>query len=324
MPLVVSKYQPPVLLCNAHLQTILPAVFRRVTGITFQRQRVLTPDDDFLDIDLFPSPSKKIALLVHGLEASTDSAYIRGMAKKLYSEGWFVAAMNLRGITHAPHELRSTYHSGATNDVDSTVKFLLAKFPCDEMALIGFSLGGNLVIKYTGEKGTQLDRRIVKAIAISTPCDLKSTARNLDSAKRFYGRIFLRSLKARVKSFHERLPFHLTEKNIDRLSSLEEYDNAYTAPMFGFKNADDYYQQCSSKKFIGAVKIPLLILTAKDDPFFTAESFPFEECRTHPHVFFETPAHGGHVGFMMNSPWGKYYSEDRTLEFLQDIALFMK
>ncbi|MFI5135854.1 MAG: YheT family hydrolase, partial [Chitinophagales bacterium] len=271
MPLVTSKYRAPLLLSNPHLQTILPAILRQVSGISFRRERVPTPDDDFLDVDLLTSSSKRIALLVHGLEASTDSGYIRGMAKKLYGEGWLVAAMNLRGITHAPYELHSTYHSGATHDVNTVVNFLLQKFPCDEMVLIGFSLGGNQVIKYAGENEFQLDSRIKKAIGISVPCDLKATARNLDSTKKFYGRIFLRSLKSRVKLFHERLPFPLAAKDIDQIETLEEYDDVYTAPMFGFKNAEDYYDRCSAKKFIGGVKIPLLILSAKDDPFFTAE-----------------------------------------------------
>src|SRR5215510_8467454 len=125
MPIISSQYRAPWYLRSANLQTVLPAIFRRISQLKFIRQRVITPDDDFIDVDVLHHSSKKIALLVHGLEASTNSGYIRGMAKTLYQNDWFVAAMNLRGITHAPHELRRTYHSGATYDVDTVVNFLL-------------------------------------------------------------------------------------------------------------------------------------------------------------------------------------------------------
>ena len=317
MPLVASSFKPAWYLRNADLQTILPALFRNVGGIHFSRERITTPDEDFLDVDWIHHPSKKVALLIHGLEASTKSNYIKGMAKTLHHNGWNVAAMNLRGITHERHQLRRTYHSGATEDVDIVIKHLLNKNRFIEMALIGFSLGGNLVVKYTGECGEQIDSRIKKAIGISVPCDLNSTAYHLDSsAKKIYRNRFLRSLKGKLIGLRQRLPFQLSEKEVRNIKTLVEYDDRFTAPMYGFKNAEDYYEQCSSKKFIAGVKIPLLILTAKDDPFFTHESLPFDECTHHPLVQLETPDYGGHVGFMITHPWGKYYSEVRTLQFL--------
>lgn len=317
MPLFDSPYHPPHYLRNAHVQTILPSLIRTVPGIRFSRERLVDDDDDFIDIDWIRHTSTRVALLVHGLEASTQSSYIRGMAKSLHEQGWNVAAMNLRGVTHQHHEIKRTYHSGATDDIALVVSHLLSNYSFSEMSLMGFSLGGNLVIKYAGECGNQTDHRIRSAVAISVPCDLKSTAIHLDStAPSIYKKRFLRSLKEKLYGFHHQLPFPLSRNEINRISTLVEYDDRFTAPMYGFKNAEDYYEKCSSKQFIRGVEIPLLILTACDDPFFTLDSIPYEECRSHSTVLLETPAHGGHVGFMLSHPWGEYYSEKRTIGFI--------
>ncbi|MBS1657287.1 MAG: alpha/beta fold hydrolase [Bacteroidetes bacterium] len=317
MPLLESSFNPPWYLRNKHLQTILPALFRTVPGVQFTRERIYGIDNDFLDLDWIHHTSNKVALLVHGLEASTNSAYIRGMARALHKDGWNVAALNLRGVTHQHHELKRTYHSGATDDIQMVVHHIFTNYTFSEMALVGFSLGGNLVIKYAGERGNEIDIRIKKAVAVSVPCDLKSTAYHLDSpARSIYGKRFLRSLKKKLYGIRGRLPFSLTGDDIQNITTLVQYDDHFTAPMYGFRNAEDYYEKCSSKQFISQVKIPMLILTAKDDPFFTTASIPVDECMALQHVWLETPQHGGHVGFMMNHPWGKYYSEQRTIDFL--------
>lgn len=317
MPLLSSAYRPAWYLRNATAQTVLPALLRFFPRPEFERERLFTPDDDFIDIDRLRASSRKLVLIVHGLEASTGSGYIRGMAAACRKSGWNVAAMNLRGVTHAPHELKRTYHSGATADVNFVVEELLKNQRWESLALVGFSLGGNLVIKYAGEKGNMIDPRIKSAVAISVPCDLKATALHLDGKNNgIYRRRFLRSLKKKLYVIRPRLPFDLSEEKISSLKTLVEYDDVFTAPMYGFANAMDYYAQCSSKQFIPSVAIPLLILNSMDDPFFTSDCLPVAECRNHPLVFLETTAFGGHVGFMTASPWGKFYSEQRTIEFL--------
>jgi hypothetical protein len=320
MPLLESRYNPPWYIRNKHLQTILPALFRTVAGVHFHRKRITDEEGDFIDVDWIRHTSKRVALVVHGLEATAQSPYIRGMAKALHQHGWNVAAMNLRGVTHKHHELRKTYHSGATEDIQVVVNHLFADHTFEEIALVGFSLGGNLVLKYAGECGTRIDPRITKVVAISVPCDLKSSAILLDSPSgRVYGKRFLRSLKKKLYGIRNRLPFALSKDDIRNIRTLMEYDDRFTAPMYGFSSADDYYAKCSSKQFISSVTIPALILTAKDDPFLTSESLPVEECRSHPNVWLEIPEHGGHVGFMMNHPFGKYYSEQRTIDFLNGV-----
>jgi predicted alpha/beta-fold hydrolase len=300
------------------MQTIVPALLRRVNSIHYERERIDTPDGDFLDIDWLKSDTKKIALLIHGLEADTNMPYMKGMAKKLHSAGWCVAAMNLRGCSGEVNKKARAYHSGSTDDVETAVSFILRYYPCEEMVLVGFSLGGNLTLKFLGEKGTSLPKEISKAVTISVPCDLTAGSTRLDSRLSFiYRDRFLKTLKLKLLQRQERLPFGLTVPEIKKIASLFEFDSRYTAPMYGFRDAPDYYETCSAKKFIRNIKIPTLIITAKNDPFFTGDCLPFEECDQHPNVFLETPEEGGHVGFCTDLVAGNYYSEQRAIEFLQ-------
>jgi len=317
VPVIESRYLCPWYLRNGHIHSISAALFRKVGDLSFSRERIKTPDDDFLDIDWVRNPSRRIVLLIHGLEASSNSSYIRGMTKALSEKRFSVAAMNLRGCSGEMNQQLRAYHSGATDDVDTVVNHILKSNACDELMLIGFSLGGNLVLKYLGEKGTTLPHQIKKAVTVSVPCSLAACADKLDQRVSFiYRNRFLKTLKQKAASRIHSHQFKQTEEKILSAKTLREYDDYFTAPLFGFKDASDYYRQCSSAQFIKHISVPTLILTSQDDPFFTADCLPFDECRDHPNVFLEAPEHGGHVGFIGDVPWGKYYSEERALEWL--------
>lgn len=317
MPLVASKYKAPFMLRNGNVQTIATSFFRIVRGVNYTRKRITTPDDDFLDIDWLLCDSRKIAVIIHGLEASSQMPYIKGMAKILFNAGYQVAAMNLRGCSGELNKQVRAYHSGTTDDVETVLDHILTNHDCDEIVIVGFSLGGNLLLKYLGEKGAAVPSQIKKAIAISVPCDLEAAAGNLDRQLNFFYRHhFLRTLKQKALLRIRNHRFPLSEQKLTSIKTLFQYDDCFTAPLFGFDNALDYYRKCSSKHFLKNIAIPTLILTAKDDPFFTNSCFPFDECRDHPNVFLETPLRGGHVGFILNVPWGKYYSEERVIEFI--------
>lgn len=319
MPLVASKYRAPFMLRNGHVQTIATSFFRKVRNVNYTRKRICTPDDDFLDVDWVLRDSRKIALIIHGLEASSQMDYIKGMAKTFFKAGYRVAAMNLRGCSGELNKQVRAYHSGSTDDVETVIREILSHHNCDEMVLVGFSLGGNLILKYLGENGAAIPSQIKKALAISAPCDLEATAFNLDRPLNyFYRHHFLRTLKQKALLRIRNHKFPLSEKKLSAVNTLLQYDDCFTAPLFGFDDALDYYRKCSSKHFLKNITIPTLILTAKDDPFFTPSCFPFEECRNHPNVFLETPLCGGHVGFILNVPWGKYYSEERAMEFIHN------
>lgn len=287
-----------------------------MTGVKYRRERISTPDNDFIDIDWLDNTSSKIILLLHGLEASADSPYMKGMSKALHLAGYNIAAMNLRGCSGEVNSQVRSYHSGSTDDVALVIDHLLQNNHCESLMLVGFSLGGNLTLKYLGERNS-IDERISRAVAISVPCDLKACALHLDSRIPFiYRDRFLRTLKHKAGLRAGRLPFPLTRRQIKRLNTFLAFDDGYTSQLYGFTDANDYYTKSSSKQFIPHITIPTLILTALNDPFFTAACFPFEECKNSANVYLETPADGGHVGFCINFFAGTYYSEKRVLEFL--------
>ncbi|MEO6168638.1 MAG: alpha/beta fold hydrolase [Chitinophagales bacterium] len=316
MPLLTSTFKTPFYLPGGDIQSIIPAISRRVTGVKYQRERISTPDNDFIDIDWLHNTSLKIVLLLHGLEASADSPYMKGMSKALHAAGFSVAAMNLRGCSGEVNNQVRSYHSGSTDDVATVIDHLLQNKHCKNLMLVGFSLGGNLTLKYLGERNS-LDERISKAVAISVPCDLEACALHLDNRIPFiYRNRFLRTLKHKAILRVGRLPFSLSLRQIKKLDTFIEFDDYYTSQLYGFKDAKDYYKKSSSKQFIPSITIPTLILTALNDPFFTAACFPFEECTNSPNVFLETPGDGGHVGFCTDFFSGSYHSEKRAIEFL--------
>src|SRR2546427_6592026 len=175
MPLVVnSSYQCPRFLSNGHLQTCLPVLFRRVKAADYQRERISTPDHDFLDLDWIRNDSSRVAVLAHGLEGDSKRAYMLGMVNALAKAGWDAVAWNARGCSGEPNRVLRFTHSGATEDLETVICHLNSNYDYPEIALIGFSLGGNLTLKYLGERGYQLDSRIKAAVAFSVPCDLES------------------------------------------------------------------------------------------------------------------------------------------------------
>lgn len=316
MPLLDSTYRSPLYLPGGDLQSIIPAISRIVSGIKYRRERIYTPDQDFIDIDWADHESARIALIIHGLEASSDTPYVKGMAKTLLAAGFRVAAMNLRGCSGEINAQVRSYHSGSTDDVSIVIDHLLKDKKCESLMLIGFSLGGNLVLKYLGEVAN-LPPAISRAVTISVPCDLEACAVHLDSRIPFlYRDRFLRTLKQKAIARIGRLPFPITKNRIRNIRTFVEFDDCYTSQLYGFKDAADYYKQCSSKQFIPSIQVPTLILTAMNDPFFTPACFPFEACRKSSTVFLETPADGGHVGFCIDLFAGIYYSEIKTLDFL--------
>lgn len=316
MPLLDSTYRSPFYLPGGDLQSIIPAISRIVSGIKYRRERIYTPDQDFIDIDWVDRDTSKTALLIHGLEASSDTPYVKGMAKTLHAAGFRVAAMNLRGCSGEINAQVRSYHSGSTDDISIVIDHLLKDKKCESLALVGFSLGGNLVLKYLGET-VNVPQRISRAAAISVPCDLEACAVHLDSRIPFlYRDRFLRTLKQKAITRIGRLPFPLTKNQIRNIGTFVEFDDCYTSRLYGFNDAADYYRKCSSNQFIPSIQVPTLILTALNDPFFTPACFPYEACSRSSTVFLETPDDGGHVGFCIDLFSNLYYSETKTLDFV--------
>jgi predicted alpha/beta-fold hydrolase len=269
MPLIArSSYKAPFPLNNGHLQTILPAFPRKSDGSLYQRERIYTPDDDFLDIDWARTGSGKIAIISHGLEGNSYRHYVVAMAKMLNQNDWDALAWNYRGCSGETNRQLRMYHNGSTDDLDCVVNHVLKKAVHRTVALIGFSLGGNLTLLYLGNEGNSLDGRIVKSVVFSVPCDLQASAKTLATWKnKIYMAQFLASLHRKIKAKMKIMPEVINDDDNRRIRNFKDFDDRYTAPIHGFKNAEDYWTKCSSRQFIQEIKIPTLIVNALTTPF---------------------------------------------------------
>jgi predicted alpha/beta-fold hydrolase len=311
----MEPYKAPALLFGSHLETIYPSLFRKVEGVIYERERITTPDHDFLDLDWLRQGSKKLVIISHGLEGNSDRAYVRGMAKIFFNHGFDILAWNYRGCSGEMNRKIRFYHSGATDDLDFTIRHA-ASLGYDEINLVGFSLGGNLTLKYLGEKGDALNLIIKKAATFSVPLNLKTSCEKISAPSNWiYSQRFLKSLKKKVVD-KSKLISEINTEPLDRIKTLLEFDNIYTAPLHGFRNAVDYYEQCSAIRFLSNIKRPALVVNALNDPFLSPDCYP-SEFATHPYLTFEYPDRGGHVGFSLFSKNGLYWSELRALHFIQ-------
>jgi hypothetical protein len=311
---MTATYKAPALLFTNHLETIYPALLRNVGNVQYERERITTPDHDFLDLDWLKQGSDKLIIISHGLEGSTDRAYIKGMAKLFFANGFDSLAWNYRGCSGEINKNLRFYHSGATDDLGFIIRHA-ETLGYSEINLIGFSLGGNLTLKYTGEQGAAISSKIKKIVTFSVPLNLRSSCEKISAPSNWiYSQRFLKSLKKKVADKAKVIP-ELNVSALNEIKTLLEFDNTYTAPLHGFRDAFDYYQQCSAIGFVSAIQRPTLIVNALNDPFLSADCYPTEF--TNPYLTFEYPKRGGHVGFALFNKNGLYWSELRALDFIQ-------
>ena len=318
MAIIPSSYQAPKFLFNKHIETIYPYLFRRVRNLNYDRERITTPDNDFIDIDWIKNGNRRLTIISHGLEGSADSSYIKGMAKAFSSRYWDVLAWNYRGCSGEPNRKVYAYHAGATHDLSLVIQHALQKNEYDSVCLIGFSLGGNLTLKYLGEQSNYIHEKIKSAVDFSTPCDLKSSSLHLSKGiNKVYAQRFLTSLKQKAVDKAKVLPEQVNVSFLSEIKTLIDFDDIYTAPVHGFIDALDYYTKCSSQLFIPYITIPTLIINAQNDSFLPASCYPIKLVETHAFVHLEMPQQGGHVGFYSNDKKGLYWSEERALYFVE-------
>jgi predicted alpha/beta-fold hydrolase len=316
MPIVCSSFLPPVFLRNGHVQTILPLLLPRRLEVQFERERLELDDGDFLDLDWARAGRGRLVIVTHGLESGTTAGYVRGAVATLQAAGWDALAWNFRGCGTEPNRLARFYHSGETGDLSSVIRHAAASY--ERIALIGFSLGGNVTLKYLGEAPSH--PAVIAAAAISTPVDLASSARALDQRRtnRIYLRHFLRTLIAKVEAKARHFPDQLDVASIRTIGSFQEFDDRYTAPLHGFRDAADYYSRSSALPYLPKITIPMLLLNARNDPFLTPECFPHREAEANAQLFLETPSSGGHVGFMDFANGSQPWSERRVAHFFEN------
>ena len=315
MPILSSiEYKPSVWLRGGHSNTLLSHLFRSKNICDFTRHRLTTPDDDFLDVDGIFNQNKKLVILCHGLEGDSSSSYVQEFAVGFSKEGFDVVAMNYRGCSGEMNKAPRLYHSGSTDDVHFVLQSYHAAY--ESVFLIGFSLGGNLTLKLLGEKVYDIPANLKAAIAISTPADLETCALKLIQRENWiYEKRFLVSLTNKVKLKAEQFPDLIDTQKLKDAKNLYLFDDIFVAPLHGFKNALDYYTQCSSKQFLTNIEIPTLMISATDDPFLSEKSIPYNEAKENDNLFLYPCKYGGHVGFY-NGKNQKSWMEIKSLEFI--------
>ncbi len=291
-----------------------PVFFRKPKPLLFTRQRMETEDDDFFDVDFLKNGNRKIAVLCHGLEGSSQSQYIQGTGGLLHTHGYDIAAMNYRGCSGEMNRHVYSYHSGFTGDLHLLVQSLLPAY--DEVVLVGFSLGGNLVLKYSGDLFYSLDEKITTVVAVSVPVDLYAGALQiLKRSNRQYTINFLKTLRKKIKLKHKQFPDIIDLNALSKINTILDFDDQFTGPLNGFENAVDYYSKCSCKQFLKNSNRPTLILNAQDDPFLPQPCYPVEEAAKSKHIDLVIPKYGGHLGFTSFNV-EHYWNEWQILKFL--------
>jgi predicted alpha/beta-fold hydrolase len=318
MPLIHdSSYRAPSWLPGGHAQTIFPALFRRLPRVPARAERLELPDGDFIDLEWSGKSRDRLAILSHGLEADMRTGYIQGMAAALIRRGWDVLTWNFRGCGGEPNRLLRMYHSGATEDLHAVVEHALAHHPAATFDLIGFSLGGNLTLKYLGERPADLPPQLGRAVVFSVPCDLACSSRQLALfSNRIYMERFLIAMRSKIRAKKSTFPDELDLTGLNRIRNFGQFDDRYTAPIHGFRDAADYWARNSSRQFLPQIPLPTLLVNAANDPFLGPGCYPHEEAAASPCFYFESPATGGHVGFSAFGNGGEYWSETRALDFL--------
>jgi predicted alpha/beta-fold hydrolase len=309
------------LLRAAHAQTIAGRLLRRVPDTVLRRERVELPDGDFVDLDFAPDPDPgaPLVLLLHGLEGSARRGYALNTYRELAARGLAGVGMNFRSCSGEPNRTARFYHSGDTEDIRFVLKHLSERAPRRALGAIGFSLGGNALVKYLGEEGERARARVQAAVAVSVPFDLGAGARLLDGTRmgRFYTRMFLKTLRGKAEAKRALIAQRCDLDRIVKARSFWEFDDAATAPLHGFAGADDYYARSSSARFVGNVRVPLLVLQSEDDPFLPANAIPRAAMQANRYVTSVITKRGGHVGFIGGSPHHpKFWAEEQAARFL--------
>jgi predicted alpha/beta-fold hydrolase len=317
-------YRPPLHFRNGHVQTIYPTLFRPLPQTSPERQRLQTPDGDFLDIDYHLSTAGRhgrLAVVSHGLEGNARKKYPLGMARHLTRCGWDVICLNFRGCSGEPNRLPRFYHSGVTDDLHTVLRYGLGQGGYHTAALIGFSMGGNQTLKYLGENPAMVPAEVKGAVVFSVPCDLAGSAERLGRfGNRLYMSYFMRGLREKIHRKAAMFPGLLDTDGLEAMRTFFPFDDRYTAPLHGFLGAADYYRRCSAKQFLVHIRVPTLLVQAEDDPFLPSSCYPKEEAAENGALSLLIPRHGGHVGFVQFNSANRYWSEEQAGLFLDSIA----
>lgn len=302
------------------MQSVWPTLFRKVEMSPPETEILATDDDDELYLDWYRQGSNRLAILSHGLEGHSRRPYILGLTRALLGAGWDVLAWNFRSCGGVMNRQPRFYHSGATDDLGRVVDHALTG-NYDSLFLSGFSMGGNLTLLYLAQQGERIDSRICGAVTYSVPCDLAGCAEVLARpSRKIYMQRFLKDLQVKMEEKARKFPDLIDVSGFENIRNFRQFDDRYTAPLHGFRGAQDYWARCSALGHLPDIRVPSLIVNAADDPFLSRGCYPEARSQMGAHVSLESPRWGGHVGFVRHGRDGIYWSEQRALAFLEAIV----
>lgn len=312
-----QPYRPSLIFSNRHISTIYPYALRSTVLPAYRRERWETSDGDFFDLDFVDKGSNTLVILLHGLEGSSSSQYILGLTHYLSNENYDICAVNHRSCSGDLNRTLGFYHSGFTKDLDQIISTLSMRY--EKLAAVGYSLGGNMLLKYLGTHKPPVN--FITGIAFSAPVHLSSSAVMLNHwSNRLYTIQFLRTLNKKAVAKAKQFPDKMDPKAFENIATLYEFDNKVTAPLHGFADAEDYYAQSSSLQYLSNINVQALLINALDDSFLAPPCFPFEAADQHPNFHFYASPKGGHVGFASLRS-DRYWSDDVARSWL---SVFLK
>lgn len=318
MPLITdSQYDfPPLFYRNPHISTIYTGVVKKVMPPAYQRVKCELSDGDFLNIDFVIKDSRRAVILSHGLEGNSRRTYINSSANYFLEKDFSVFAWNNRSCGGEMNRLQKLYHQGAVYDLDEVIRFVLNK-GFQEVFLMGFSMGGGQIMNYFGTM--PVDTRIKAGVAVSTLIQLRySTEKFKKGINRIYMFDFKKSIVRKLQEKASQFPDFLNGDKISSITTFDEIDDYFTAPLHGYINRFDYYRRASPEYVMHNIRTPLLVINAADDPFLTAHCYPVEFAGNNEYVYLEIPRYGGHCSFPMRG--SKYsYAEIRAHEFFNSL-----
>ena len=317
MPVIPSSYyRPPAYLFNGHLETIVPSLFRKVEGVNYLREKISTPDGDFLNLDWSKIGSDQLLVISHGLEGDSKRHYAMGLVKLFNRNGIDVLVWNNRTCGGELNLKPILYHHGASYDLDTVLRHAGSSNSYSEIYLAGISMGGAQTLKYLGETGSDLPKEIKKAAVYSTPCNLPSSAATLKHRSNlFYKNRFLGKLKRKMEAKAVQFPDLIDLELLSKVNDFDTFDTHFTAKLHGFKDANDFYHSVSADNWMHQIQVPTLIINALNDPLLGPECYPVTLAESKSEIILEMPSRGGHTGFVVGNQeftWAEY----RLLEFL--------
>jgi len=317
----VRPFRPAWWAPGPHAQTLFARALRSPVGPPFERERLETPDDDFLDVDWAPDPGPgaPLVLVLHGLEGGSRRTYVRNVCRELLRGGVRPVAMNFRGCSGEMNRTARFYHSGETGDATFLLRTFRTRNPERRVGILGFSLGGNVLLKLLGERDDGGRALVDAAAAISVPYDLAAGADLLErpGMGKVYAGYFLRSLVRKALAKSELLEGRADLAALRSVRTLRAFDDAVTAPLHGFRDAAEYYRASSSAGFLEGIRVPTLLVHSRDDPFLPAERIPLAAIEANPVLTPALSAGGGHVGFLEGPPWRpQFWADEEAARFL--------